>query len=306
MDRGVADGAQPSRNGPTAIEAKLAAFERAHDRERDGTTHGGGEAADQAARKPSSHSESPLDRKLALLERAAARADSIGAAQVDRAELDDGGLRAGSPAWFGFIRRTKPEIGAPSSEGHVTRGMRDVWSKYPDDYLPPDAANSRPDVRRPHQHPVEWVEDINPDREAPGRDNNCGDCTRASELTWRGEPSSSAALADPVARGELIGRMKEWAGAELWSTDSPGIEADLRQAGRGSSALVLVEWRHGGAHWFNAVNDSGRVMAVDGQVGTTEAWPPSEEITGYSDLDVAAYYTILFDRNGEPVRRDVE
>ncbi len=305
VDGGAADDAEPARTGSARIEAKLAALDRAHGREeRAGAADGGGQTSD--ARLSPSRPESPLDRKLALLERAAARADPPSEAQADHAEVDGGVLRAGSPGWFGFSRRAKPDIGVPPSEGHVTRGMREVWSKYPDDYLPPDASNPAPDVTRPHQHPADWAEDINPDRAAPGRDNNCGDCTRAAELTWRGEPSISAALADPLAPGELIGRMEQWAGAELRSTDSPGIEADLRRAGKGSSALVLVEWDQGGAHWFNAVNDAGRLRVVDGQTGTTEDWPPSEEITGYSDVDIAAYYTILFDGSGEPIRRDVE
>ncbi|MCK9897876.1 toxin glutamine deamidase domain-containing protein [Frankia sp. AgB32] len=303
VDRRAADDAEPSRTGSAEIEAKLAALERAHGREE----RGGAADSDRQTldvRVPPSRSEPPLDRKLALLERAAARADSPGAVQAAPAEFDGGVLRAGSPGWLGFIRRGRPEIGMPPSEGHVAKGMRDIWSKYPDDYLPPDASKAGPDVTRPHQHPADWVEDINPDRAAPGRDNNCGDCTRASELTWRGEPSEAAALADPDALGEPAGRMQVWAGAEFRLSDSDEIEDDLRRAGPGSSAVVLVRWSTSGAHFFNAVNEGGRVLAVDGQGGTVEAWPPSEEVTGYSDVGIADYYTILFDGDGEILRRD--
>ncbi|SNQ50422.1 hypothetical protein FRACA_460012 [Frankia canadensis] len=184
---------------------------------------------------------------------------------------------------------------------HVAKGMDDVWRRYPGEYLLPEPKS---DVAGGRRAPAEWVREVNPEPEADGRGYNCGECTRAVELSWRGEPSTAAALADPEVQGESIDRMREWAGSTERRTSSAGIERDLQNAGPGSSALVLVRWRTGGAHWFNAVNDGGRVLAVDGQEGAAEPWPPTEAITGFSDRRIAHYYSILFDGDGRPVRED--
>jgi hypothetical protein len=53
-----------------------------------------------------------------------------------------------------------------------------------------------------------WVSEINGDGMfAPGRDNNCIDCSRAVESTWRGEGVMAAAMADPDA-GLLMANRK--------------------------------------------------------------------------------------------------
>ncbi len=59
----------------------------------------------------------------------------------------------------------------PQWAGAPTRGMQDVWNRYPDDYIPPVQPATGSEVGQPHQDPALWVGDINPHYDAPGRDN---------------------------------------------------------------------------------------------------------------------------------------
>lgn len=78
----------------------------------------------------------------------------------------------------------------------------DVAARYPADYTP--AHGPPPRVDGPHEPPGRWADGINPDRRAPGRDNNCGECSRAVDSTWNGTPAAAAAMTDRDARGEPV------------------------------------------------------------------------------------------------------
>src|SRR5690242_18208263 len=86
----------------------------------------------------------------------------------------------------------------------------DIAARYPADYTPADAPPPR--VDGPHEPPDRWADGINPGRRAPGRDNNCAECSRAVDSTWNGEPAAAAAMTDPDVHGERVARMTEWAG----------------------------------------------------------------------------------------------
>ncbi|MCK9924681.1 toxin glutamine deamidase domain-containing protein [Frankia sp. AgPm24] len=181
----------------------------------------------------------------------------------------------------------------------VTMTQQEFWDNHPDEYVPPGREVPKPDVPGPFRDPREWIGEINPDRDHPGRKINCGECARATELSWRGVPAVSARLADLRSGGEVAERMEEWSGADLRPATFADIAADLEAAGPGSSAVVAVYWKWGGGHWFNAVNHNGDILAVDGQKGSVERWPPSRGMSGYDESWTQESYAVSFDRHGD-------
>ena len=148
--------------------------------------------------------------------------------------------------------------------------------------------------------PEGWAGLINgPGSSAPGRNNNCVDCSRAVESTFRGAPVSSAAMADTNAGGTSPARITSWAGGQLMSTNYAGIDAKLRELGEGSSAIVVSSWRRGGGHAFNAINDGGVVKFVDGQSGTVSGWPP----ISWNESITSASWAVFIDKDGNPTRK---
>lgn len=188
---------------------------------------------------------------------------------------------------------------APVDDGPARRP--DIAARYPADYTP--ASGPPPRVDGPHEPPDGWADGINPDRRAPGRDNNCGECSRAVDSTWNGKPAAAAAMTDPDAHGERVARMTEWAGEAPARVSLTGIGQRLVDLGPGSSAVVGCDWEHGGGHWFNAVNDAGIIKAVDGQSGRTETWPPSAGGLGFDESDMWRSDAIFFTADGKVVPR---
>jgi hypothetical protein len=181
----------------------------------------------------------------------------------------------------------------PSSEA--------VWDAAPDMYAPAHDA-VQPDVTGPFQDVHGWVAEVNPGgTDAPGRDNNCGDCTRAVERNWRGEPQVAAALTDPTLGGEYRHVMEDWIGAPATDMSYSSIHDKLTEIGPGSSAIVGQTWDGGGGHWFNAVNQSGTVMAVDGQGAKAEPWPPSMDGVGWDESWVDNSFCIIRNSKGDIV-----
>jgi hypothetical protein len=142
-----------------------------------------------------------------------------------------------------------------------------------------------------------WVDLINGEgMQAPGRSNNCVDCSRAVEATWRGEGAMAAALADPFAPGTGSVRVWEWAGGNLSHPDYAGIDSTLQNLGDNSSAIITSEWTTGGSHTYNAVNEGGVLKFIDGQDSTVSEWPPSN----WSESDVKKNWVFFYDENGNP------
>jgi hypothetical protein len=182
--------------------------------------------------------------------------------------------------------------GAESGTDSDKTGVRaDVASEHPDLYSQTDAPP--PQVDGPHESPENWATEIN-----PGSGNeNCGDCARAVEQTWEGNPQVAS-----VGGPEPDSVMADWAGASPEPTSADAINERLNELGPGSSAIVGGNWEDGGGHWFNAVNDGGAIKAVDGQSGQVESWPPSDSGLGFSAADMHNMEAIFFDASGSVVR----
>ncbi len=188
---------------------------------------------------------------------------------------------------------------APAGTDTPAVGRPDVAALYPADYVPssdPPAA-----VEAPHESPEAWAADVNQDRDAAGRDNNCGECARAVDDTWNGDPAAAAAMSDPDSSGEPVARMTDWAGQAPTPASMSDIQQRLDDLGPGSSAVVGCDWNDGGGHWFNAVNDEGSVTAVDGQTGLVEDWPPSKGGLGYDEGRMRNSDAIFFTADGKVV-----
>ena len=104
----------------------------------------------------------------------------------------------------------------------------------------------------------------------------------------------AAALADHDAAGEPIERMTDWAGATPVNASMAQVGRRLAELGPGSSAVVGCDWTIGGGHWFNAVNHDGIVLAVDGQSGRTEKWPPSVHGLGFDESGMRRSDAVFF------------
>lgn len=183
-------------------------------------------------------------------------------------------------------------------------GRPDIVARYPDDYV--RSPEPPPDVTKTHEHPETWVDEINaPGVDKAGRDNNCGECSRAVDNTWSGHPATAAALADRNAGGEPVERMAEWAGTSPVPATMTEIGQRLRDLGPGSSAIVGCDWKDDpGGHWFNAVNDGGTVKAIDGQRARAEAWPPSNAGFGFDESIIRYSDAIFFAADGKVVKDD--
>jgi hypothetical protein len=157
----------------------------------------------------------------------------------------------------------------------------------------------------PLRPPTDWVTDRNPGfPTAAGRDYNCGDCSRASELTWRGVDTQAGALTDHDAPGEELEVMDAWTDGDRIPTTFDDIKERLEALGPGSSAIVGVDWVAGSGHWFNALNDQGEVIASDGQTGETERWPPTPGGLGYEEARCRAVDAIFVDPLGKHLTSD--
>ncbi len=189
---------------------------------------------------------------------------------------------------------------APAGTDTPSAGRPDVAALYPADYMP--SSDPPPSVDGPHESPENWVADVNPDRDSPGRDNNCGECARAVDSTWQGDPAAAAAMSDPDSPGEPVDRMTEWAGQAPTEASMSDIQQRLEDLGPGSRAVVGCDWNDGGGHWFNAVNDDGTIKAIDGQSGCVETWPPSTDGLGFDESDMSNSDAIFFTADGKVAR----
>ena len=208
--------------------------------------------------------------------------------------------RAAVDAWYGASREGSPG-GERQARPADIGDLPDIAARHPGDYVPP-----RPEapVARPEEL-AGWLGGVNPDKGDPGRGNNCGECARAVARTWFGDTVAvAAAMADGGAAGEPAGRMAEWAGRAPAPVSMAEIGERLAALGPGSLAVVGADWRSGGGHWFNAVNDRGAVLAVDGQRGRCGPWPPSAAGVRFDEGDMRYSDAIFFTPDGKVVHDD--
>ncbi len=176
----------------------------------------------------------------------------------------------------------------------------DISMRYPSDYKESDVPP--PTVDSPHQPPETWARDINPGRNEVGGNYNCGECARAVQDTWSGD-ASVAAIMTPGRRGEPPSRMNVWAGSSPQQATMNQVSDRLKELGPGSSAIVLSRWNNGGGgHYFNSINDSGTIKAIDGQSGRVQPWPPSRVDFGFDESAMSSSAAFYFDSNGKAVR----
>ncbi|MFE9784165.1 toxin glutamine deamidase domain-containing protein [Nocardia salmonicida] len=155
----------------------------------------------------------------------------------------------------------------------------------------------------PLQNPAGWIGSINPGYpHVTGTDNNCGDCTRASEMRWRGIEPQAGRNTDPHGDGEPNSCMDDWERGERITATFQEIQDTLSQLGPGSSAIVGVDWHGGGGHWFNAFNVEGIPMASDSQNSTLEPWPPSDQGVGYDESYARSIDVMYIDADGNHLR----
>jgi hypothetical protein len=183
-----------------------------------------------------------------------------------------------------------------------TRPRPDMAERHPSRYLRTD--DPPPRVDGPGEHPSRWVADIYPARERQARQNNCGECARATDNTWHGVPTAASELAKPRVGGERPAVMREWAGQAPDPASMSAVEQRLRELGPGSSAVVGFDREDAPGHWFNAVNHEGTVLAVDGQGGRFEEWPPSKEGLGFDESEMSDSDAIYFTADGKVVPSD--
>ncbi|MEU8682451.1 toxin glutamine deamidase domain-containing protein [Streptomyces sp. NPDC048611] len=147
-----------------------------------------------------------------------------------------------------------------------------------------------------------------------GRSNNCADCTRSFMESWYGNPQVSAVRTyDPDGKGGIdrasgerdgTRNIEQYTGATFRNSGPNSqdgysrIADDLRAAGPGAAAAVLVTWpdrpdgSSGGAHVFNAVNHNGTVVWVDSQTGMVSDQPINTQAKGV--------WHLVLDANRQP------
>ncbi len=119
-----------------------------------------------------------------------------------------------------------------------------------------------------------WIGDINPNFDPYDWDspycNNCGSCAFAVEQRFEGNT-------DIAATSENIGTVEEMnalTGMEQVAMSPEEIQEYLISQGPGSHGIVGIDRVSGPGHWFNAYYDGQKVVAIDGQTGEVNDWPP--------------------------------
>lgn len=119
-----------------------------------------------------------------------------------------------------------------------------------------------------------WISEINPNFDPYDLDspycNNCGSCAFAVEQRFEGN-------SDIVATSQNIGTIEEMnklTGMEQVAMSPDQIREYLISQGPGSHGIVGIDRVSGPGHWFNAYYDGQKVVAIDGQTGEVNDWPP--------------------------------
>ena len=136
--------------------------------------------------------------------------------------------------------------------------------------------NEMDDAReiRPIDEVGTWIKDINPnfdpfDYTSPYC-NNCGSCAYAVYKRLEGD-DSICATADNIGYNS---DMEALTGMEMTPMSPEDIQSQLLEAGDGANAIIGIDRAEGAGHWFNAANMGGKIVAIDGQTGEINDWPP--------------------------------
>ena len=120
----------------------------------------------------------------------------------------------------------------------------------------------------------EWLGDINPNYDPWDMNSpynvNCGSCAFAVSQRLDGDTEIIATATNIGTTSE----MNEITGMEQMTMSPDGIQEYLISLGPGSHGIVGIDRSEGPGHWFNAYYDGERVVAIDGQTGEVNDWPP--------------------------------
>jgi hypothetical protein len=103
-----------------------------------------------------------------------------------------------------------------------------------------------------------------------GRTENCVNCVVAGDVALEGRRSTALPSNGPVPNGlaKLQEHFKAQNGGDVFRyMNLNKIDSALLKAGDGARGIVYVQWKKGGAHVFNAVNDKGVIKYLDPQSG---------------------------------------
>jgi hypothetical protein len=120
----------------------------------------------------------------------------------------------------------------------------------------------------------EWLGEINPNYDPWDMNSpynvNCGSCAFAVSQRLDGDTEIIATATNIGTTSE----MNEITGMEQMTMSPDGIQEYLISLGPGSHGIVGIDRSEGPGHWFNAYYDGERVVAIDGQTGEVNDWPP--------------------------------
>ncbi|MBM7773660.1 hypothetical protein JOD54_003864 [Actinokineospora baliensis] len=122
--------------------------------------------------------------------------------------------------------------------------------------------------------PALFVDLLNGDRTAPGRDINCVDAAVSFHSTYHGQPRVAGIGTPGQAPRGAVSKAAEWTSyaPEFVGTGAKAL-ADViervTRAGHGADAMLIAFGANGGrGHAWNVVNHNGTVSLVDPQQGT--------------------------------------
>ncbi|WP_062260693.1 DUF637 domain-containing protein [Endozoicomonas arenosclerae] len=103
-----------------------------------------------------------------------------------------------------------------------------------------------------------------------GRTENCVNCVVVGDVALEGRYATALPSDGPVPGG-LIKLQEHFAsqnGGDIFRyIPLKKVDAMLLKSGDGARGVVYVQWKQGGAHVFNAVNDKGVIKYLDPQTG---------------------------------------
>ncbi|MCX9191563.1 hypothetical protein C3Y87_09075 [Carbonactinospora thermoautotrophica] len=164
--------------------------------------------------------------------------------------------------------------------------------------------------------PAPWLRAVNDGgpQADPTRGQNCVDCTISLFETFtRGRPRVSAPRTfDGYAKGDVRqvlngeadgpGRTEDVTGGryqrlfpgvanvpphQAVASAYDAIAQQLAQGGDGAFAFIITNWPDGGAHQWAAVNQGGKIVWVDPQLGIAQEHPPYPRVVSIDALVVS-------------------
>jgi hypothetical protein len=203
------------------------------------------QAAAQASAVTHASSRAEGDRTAIAL-KSAQRAVSQAAQLLHQAALAGKGFVARNAGAQGGARGASPEFGPGTASPTASQALAAIGS---------------------------WLPEINPGYTGDAfdpRSSNCGAC--AAAVFARLEGTMPAAFAG--TRTLSVPEMEAFTGGPQVPMSPSAIRDTLIAAGPGSHAVIGIDRTIGPGHWFNAYYDGERVVAIDGQSGEIQDWPP--------------------------------